>query len=112
MDVSTYQKISTRTWNDEEERRHQIANAALGLCGEAGETADYIKKFLYHGHPFSVDEMVKELGDVAYYLATLATLFHLDLGEILQANADKLRTRYPDGFSTRDSLNRRDVAGT
>ena len=48
--------------------------------------------------------MAKELGDVAWYLAEAATALDISLEDIFQANIDKLKMRYPDGFETKKSL--------
>ncbi|MFR1480701.1 MAG: MazG nucleotide pyrophosphohydrolase domain-containing protein [Hydrogeniiclostridium mannosilyticum] len=50
--------------------------------------------------------MAKELGDIAWYLAVSADAIGYDLESILQMNVDKLRARYPDGFSMEQSLHR------
>jgi len=84
----------------------RLSVAALGLTGESGEVADHIKKHLGHGHPLDMDSLRKELGDVLWYVAELSTTLGIDLGEVAQGNVDKLLARYPDGFSTKRSLNR------
>lgn len=81
----------------------------LGVAGEAGEVADLIKKELGHGHPADPDKMCKELGDVLWYVATLAASYDLTLDEVARANTRKLRARYPDGFSTAASIARVDI---
>ncbi len=73
-------------------------NAALGLAGEAGEVAELIKKARFHGVPYRTDTLRKELGDVLWYLTEMASAHGLTLAEVAQANADKLRARYPNGF--------------
>lgn len=84
----------------------RYGNFALGIAGEAGEVADYIKKVLYHGHPIDKDKLCKELGDVLWYVATLADTAGLTLEVVARANIDKLWARYPNGFSTERSINR------
>ena len=42
-----------------------IVNGVLGLCGEAGECADLVKKHKFQGHDLDTDHLAKELGDVA-----------------------------------------------
>lgn len=81
---------------------------ALGLTGEAGEVADYIKKIYGHDHPADKEKIAKELGDVLYYTARLAEKFGYNLSDIAQMNIDKLAKRYPDGFSVNASLNRKE----
>lgn len=71
---------------------------ALGLGGEAGEVIDHIKKFLYHGKPLDVTELTKELGDVLWYVACIATALDVPLAKIADDNIQKLLARYPEKF--------------
>jgi len=72
----------------------------LGLCGEAGEAAELIKKEEFHGVVMAAGKMAEELGDVLWYLAAVASDHGLDLSKIAQQNIEKLKARYPDGFVT------------
>lgn len=83
-----------------------LLNGALGLTGEAGEVADMIKKHIFHGHDLNLDELIKELGDVCWYLALLCTTINVSIEEILVKNIEKLEDRYPEGFSESASINR------
>ncbi len=69
----------------------------LGLTGEAGETADKIKKILRdkEGKISEEDkgEIVKELGDVLWYLAAISTYLGVDLEEVAKGNIGKLESR-------------------
>ena len=78
----------------------------LGLCGEAGEVAELFKKHYGHGHPLDPEKLTLELGDVLWYLSTLASEYGISLETIAQKKIDKLRSRYPNGFSSENSLNR------
>lgn len=86
-----------------------IAWNALGLAGEAGEVAELAKKGVFHQHGVDVDAFKKELGDVLWYTAALCTRLGLDMSDVMQLNIDKLRTRYPDGYSSEDSKRRVDT---
>ena len=70
---------------------------ALGLCGEAGEVAEKVKKLLRDDGGVLTDErreaLAGELGDVLWYLAQMATEARLDLAEVAAANLAKLRSR-------------------
>lgn len=79
---------------------------ALGIAGEAGEVADLVKKELGHGHPRNPERMAKELGDVLWYIATLADNYGYSLAEVATMNIDKLKARYPGGFTEEASINR------
>lgn len=78
----------------------------LGIAGEAGEVADLIKKEVGHGHPENREKVLKELGDVLWYVAAIASVYELRLSDIADANIEKLKKRYPEGFSTERSINR------
>lgn len=105
--ANEYQAQALRTANCAKSDLPLILNCALGLCGEAGEFADLVKKALFHGHPADTEHMARELGDVAWYLAVSAHAIGYDLDTILQMNVDKLRNRYPDGFDAEKSLHRK-----
>lgn len=109
MTLDEYQDAARRTLNVGWPLKDQQANAALGLAGEAGEVADLYKKILYHGHQVPALTIVDELGDVLWYVAAVASLEGLSLGDIAHANITKLRARYPNGFTQRDSQRRVDV---
>lgn len=81
----------------------------LGLAGEAGEVADLIKKGIGHGHGVDPAKVLKELGDVLWYVATLADAYGHSLESVAAANIEKLRARYPAGFSTEASKSRVDL---
>lgn len=83
-----------------------LAISGLGIAGEAGEVADMIKKHLGHGHDLDIGALAKELGDVLWYIADLATATGISLGMVAQMNLDKLAVRYPNGFDPERSRNR------
>jgi NTP pyrophosphatase (non-canonical NTP hydrolase) len=74
-----------------------IVYPALGLCGEAGETAEKVKKAIRDDGGTLTEErraaIAAELGDVLWYAAQLATEADLDLEEIAAANLEKLASR-------------------
>lgn len=106
--MNEYQELSKRTMPKIYNGMAK-ANYALGLVGESGEVADQIKKEVFHEHPVDIDSIKKELGDSLHYLVGLATIYGLTFQEIAEANIEKLRTRYPDGFSTEASIARVDT---
>ena len=108
MLVNDFQQACERTWNTDQAPKEEWSNAALGLAGEAGEVVDYLKKVLFHGHTMDGAKLAKELGDVLFYTAILATLGGYSLAEVMQMNIDKLKARYPDGFTTAASVNRKE----
>ena len=108
MNINKYQKLAMTTLNPELSKKDVLINSVMGLCGESGEAIDIVKKWLGHGHELDKEHLKKELGDIAWYLAEAATALDTDLEDILQANIDKLKRRYPEGFSTANSVNRRE----
>lgn len=81
---------------------------ALGLAGEAGEAIEHVKKHVFHGRALDREALAKEIGDVLWYLAALATGADLNLGQCAALNVEKLARRYPDGFTREASIARAD----
>ena len=106
MKINEYQELAMRTLNPELSKKDILVNSVMGLCGESGEVIDIVKKHLAQGHELDRDKLVKELGDVAWYLAETATALDVDLEEVLAGNIAKLKARYPEGFSAERSINR------
>ena len=103
MTVNEYQSLAMATLNPELNKRDVLINSVMGLCGESGEAIDIVKKWMAHGHELDKEHLAKELGDIAWYLAEAATALDLPLEDIFQANIDKLKKRYPDGFEVQKS---------
>ena len=106
MTINEYQKLAMTTLNPALDRRDVLINGVMGLCGEAGEAIDIVKKHLAQGHELDREKLIKELGDVAWYLAETAYALDVSLEDVLQRNIDKLRARYPEGFDTKRSVER------
>ena len=106
MTGNEYQKLASRTMTPALNGRDVLINGVMGLCGEAGEAIDIVKKHLAQGHALDRDGLIKELGDVAWYLAETATALGVDLDEVLERNIEKLKNRYPEGFSAEKSQHR------
>lgn len=101
-DMQDYQKNAMRTAGD----GVSIINAALGLCGEAGEVADIVKKATFQGHELDKERICEELGDVLWYVALAAEAMGTTVEELMRQNIEKLRKRYPDGFDPERSIHR------
>lgn len=106
MEVNEYQKLAMTTLNPTLNKRDILINSVMGLCGESGEAIDIVKKWMAQGHELDRERLAKELGDIAWYLAEAATALDLSLEEILQANIEKLKKRYPEGFDETRSVQR------
>ena len=106
MTINEYQELAMTTLNPELDKKDVLINGVMGLCGESGEVIDIVKKHLAQGHELDKEKIIKELGDVAWYMAEIATVLDVELEEVLVQNIEKLKKRYPEGFSTEKSLNR------
>ena len=106
LTLDEYQSLAARTAGAGGAGDRRIIIAALGLAGEAGEFANMVKKMTAHGHEISPETLADELGDILWYAAEAASAIGLSLGDIAQTNVDKLRKRYPEGFSQERSINR------
>ena len=106
LTANDYQKKAMTTLNPALSKKDVLLNGVMGLCGEAGECIDLVKKHLHQGHPLDSEKLAKELGDVAWYLAETAWALDLPLESILRGNLEKLKKRYPQGFDSEKSMNR------
>ena len=105
MNTEEYAKEVHRTCSIED-RRELLTLTALGIAGEAGEVVDIIKKVLYHAHELDSSALCKEVGDLLWYMTLLCETAGLTLDDVMQANVEKLRQRYPDGFDAQRSQQR------
>lgn len=103
-----YQLLALRTMKPDMKVIDQLSEGLMGLAGEGGEAIDILKKHKFQGHELDRGEIALELGDIAWYLAEAANAIGYSLSEIFRMNIEKLRKRYPDGFSTEDSIKRVD----
>ena len=79
MTVNEYQKMALSTLNPALGKQDVLINGVMGLCGESGEAIDIVKKHLAQGHPLDREGLIKELGDVAWYLAETAYALDVSL---------------------------------
>ena len=106
MTVNEYQKLAMTTLNPDLNKKDVLINGVMGLCGESGEAIDIVKKHLAQGHDLNREALIKELGDIAWYLAETAYALDVSLDDVFSQNIEKLKKRYPEGFSTENSLYR------
>ena len=106
MTINEYQQLALRTLNPDLSNRDVLINGVMGLCGEAGEAIDLVKKHLAQGHALDREALIGELGDVAWYLAETAHALGCDLETVLRRNIEKLERRYPEGFDADKSIRR------
>jgi NTP pyrophosphatase (non-canonical NTP hydrolase) len=108
LELSEYQRLSRRT--AEYPREHWLTYPALGLAGEAGEVAEHAKKALRDDEGIISNErraaMSKELGDVLWYVAQLASELELELDDVASENLQKLFSRQRRGVLAGSGDNR------
>ena len=105
--ANDYQRAALRTAQmDNFSNEEVLLNGVMGLNGEAGEVIDLVKKARFQGHELDTEKLMKELGDIAWYLAITAISIGYSLSDVFDANIEKLQKRYPDGFDKARSMNR------
>ena len=86
-----------------------MLHAMTGIVTEAGELMDSLKRHLFYGKRIDITNTKEELGDIMWYCFKFMDTIGTDLSEVMQMNSDKLKARYPDGFS-REKANNRDAS--
>ena len=95
-DIRVYQQWTRKHWRDNGKDAN-LQHALLGLAGEVGEVIEPYKKHWFTPDrivELNKEELTKELGDVLYYLCRIADEEGLDMQDVIEANVDKLETRY------------------
>jgi NTP pyrophosphatase (non-canonical NTP hydrolase) len=77
--------------------RDRLLENTLGLVGEAGEVAEKIKKVIRDGVKVQPVEVIKELGDVVFYVTALANYLGFNLQDVIDMNRSKLDDREARG---------------
>lgn len=106
LTFNEYQKLALLTADNKLSGEKEYMCYALGLAGEAGEFANKIKKIYFHRHDFDRTELVLELGDALWYLSMAALIMGVPLEQVAIENIEKLKRRYPNGFTEEASRNR------
>ena len=90
----------------------RLLTASVGMCAEAGEFTEVVKKMVFQGKPVNDENMFhlkRELGDIMWYVAQACMGLGVSLDEIIEMNVDKLSARYPGGeFDVHYSENRQE----
>ena len=100
-----YQAQARRTQNIHLDPHQKLEHALFGLCSETGEIHSIFQK-IHQGHQLLVADLIGEMGDLMWFVSELADVYGLKLGDIAQANIDKLKKRYPGGFDEEASIHR------
>ena len=105
MTLNEYQKLAARTINKDLAPLQLLWHSLFGLAGEVGEIHGLYQKE-YQGHKTDPAHLMKELGDLMWFVAEYATANGWTLESIAQMNIDKLKARYPEGFTEERSIHR------
>ncbi len=84
----------------------RVLHAAMGLCTEASEALDAVKKHVFYGKELDRTNLKEELGDLFWYAAILADELGFSFEEIQKKNIEKLKSRYKNGFSEKEAVTR------
>ena len=107
MSPNEYQRLAMRTCAIPPERKQErLMHAVLGLTSEAGEVSGLFQK-KYQGHKVDPEHLKKELGDCLWMIAEACTAMNWSMEDVMRANIEKLKARYPDGFDADHSLHRK-----
>ena len=109
LTISEYQSECERTIPNDVDDVENAKNFCLGLAEESGEVIGLFKKRMYHGHRLPLDKTIEELGDVLFYVGGLCSILGIELEAVMQQNIKKRYERFPNGFTSKDSIERRDV---
>lgn len=102
MNLKEYQEACKRTAKEFSSPELEISTWGLGITGEAGDVASCIKKTFAHNN--NQKQGIKEnLGDTLWYAAMICNFFGWDFQDILKENIEKLKERYPGGFTIEDA---------
>ena len=105
LTLNEYQAMARRTQNKELTREQRRLHALHGLAAEVGEIHAIYQKW-YQGHPVFTGDVVNELGDLLWFAAELCDTLGITLDDVAVRNIEKLKKRYPEGFSEERSKNR------
>jgi NTP pyrophosphatase (non-canonical NTP hydrolase) len=94
MQLGEYQARAKKT--DKIPSKHAKIVPLLGLVGEVGTLQTEYKKYLRDGDGYEVyeEQVAEELGDILWYVSTVATSYKLDLGKIAKDNIEKIESRW------------------
>lgn len=109
MTFAEYQALARRTQNKELSTAGMQAHALHGMASEVGEIHGLHQK-VYQGHVLNLEDAIKELGDLLWFVAEYADALNVTLDEVAWANIEKLRKRYPDGFDVEHSVHREEYS--
>lgn len=107
MTFADYEAEAARTANTRLSANERLLDSAAGLSEEAGEILSHVRKHAFQDRVLERKKISEELGDALWCLAMTAKHVGTSLEEVAQANVAKLRTRYPDGYRERPTIDQK-----
>lgn len=102
LDFNAFIDISQRTKKNFELNLNAVEtdllHGAVGICGEAGELMDAVKKAIVYGKKLDEDNLVEELGDIMWYVGIILKAKNISMSDVLEKNVAKLAKRYPEQY--------------
>lgn len=96
MDLREYQTRINRAIPDHDSLKDERMHWVIGLTEEVGEVSSVLKHHYYGGEVLKPEELVKEVGDVLWYLSMLCTSCGINIDKVAEINMKKLLHRFPD----------------
>lgn len=107
MTANEYQRLAARTIDKKMDNESVMYHALHGMVGEIGEIHSIFQK-VYQGHDMDDEHLKKECGDLLWFIAEFCTAREWTLESVMEMNIEKLKKRYPEGFSAERSLHRQE----
>lgn len=84
----------------------RLLHGAMGISTEAGEILDNMKKHIFYGEPIDYNNLREEIGDILWYMGIMIDTTGQSFLQIMGDNLEKLKKRFPDGFTDKKAQNR------
>ena len=106
--VQQLKKPGKDVLHDLDAKRVDLWYAVTGICTEAGELLDAIKKHVIYNKPLDLENVVEELGDIEFYMEQVRQNVRVSRDNVVLANIEKLSKRYSNGYSDQAAQARSD----
>ncbi|MDF0479401.1 nucleoside triphosphate pyrophosphohydrolase family protein [Vagococcus sp. PNs007] len=95
MEFNEYQGLANQSLAGDEQ---VLTKCALGLASETGEVLELIQKYTFDHYDLTKEALIKEMGDVLWYLSQISEWAGIPFEEVAKQNITMLRERYPERF--------------
>ena len=105
MNINTYAQQARRTQNPKLTKAETALHSLFGMASEVGEI-NSIFQHHYQGEIVEKEKLEKELGDLMWFIIEFCDMYGIDPSYMLRTNINKLKKRYPNGFTEKESAER------